>query len=97
MSDSPRSKTNSNSKTNPNNAKANSPDGKQSSLPPDWSYEATVEQVEEIVGQLETGELPLADVFDRFTTAVEQLRQCEAFLAEKRQQVDLLIEVLDDE
>ena len=91
MSDSPRSKTDS------ANAKVSSSDVKEPSLPPDWSYEATVEQVEAIVSQLETGELPLADVFDRFTTAVEQLQQCEEFLNQKRQQVDLLIEVLDDE
>lgn len=91
MSDSPRSET------HPVNAKASSADVKASFLPPDWSYEGTVAQVEAIVSQLETGELPLADVFDRFTAAVEQLRQCEAFLAEKQQQVDLLIEVLRDE
>ncbi|MCG8367496.1 MAG: exodeoxyribonuclease VII small subunit [Pseudanabaenales cyanobacterium] len=91
MSDSLRSKTHSiNSKVSPS-------EGKAPSLPPDWSYEATVAQVEAIVSQLETGELRLADVFDRFTTAVEQLQQCEAFLNQKRQQVDLLIEVLDDE
>ena len=91
MSDSPRSET------HPVNAKVSQPDVKAPALPPDWSYETTVAQVEAIVSQLERGELPLADVFDRFTAAVEQLQQCEEFLAEKRQQVDLLIEVLDDE
>ena len=90
MSDSPRSTNDA------ANAIVGSPDVEHA-LPPNWSYEATVEQIEAIVSQLETGELPLANVFDRFTTAVEQLQQCEAFLAEKRQQVDLLIEVLDDE
>ena len=85
------------SETHPVNAKISLADGKEPPSQSDWSYEATVAQVEAVVRQLETGELPLADVFDRFTTAVEQLRQCEAFLEQKRQQVDLLIEMLDDE
>ena len=79
------------------NTQVNPPNVKAPSFPPDWSYEATVAQVEAVVGQLETGKLPLADVFDRFTTAVEQLEQCKAFLEQKQQQVDLLIEALEDE
>lgn len=62
-----------------------------------WNYEATVAEVEEILVQIESGELELADVFDRFSTAVEYLRQCEAFLAQRQKQVDLLIETLTDE
>jgi exodeoxyribonuclease VII small subunit len=63
----------------------------------DWNYEATVAEVESILTQIESGELDLADVFDRFSTAVESLRQCEAFLAQRQKQVDLLIETLTDE
>ena len=91
MNDAPRSET------HPVNAKISPVDIKAPSLPSDWSYEATVAQVEAVVKQLETGELPLADVFDQFTTAVEQLQQCEAYLDQKRQQVDLLIEVLSND
>lgn len=63
----------------------------------DWNYEATVAQVESILSRIESGELDLADVFEQFSTAVRYLRQCEAFLAQRQKQVDLLIETLTDE
>ena len=65
--------------------------------PENWNYEETVAQIEEILSQIEAGELELADVFEQFSTAVNYLRQCESFLAERQQQVDLLIETLTDE
>ncbi|HEY9650647.1 MAG TPA: exodeoxyribonuclease VII small subunit [Coleofasciculaceae cyanobacterium] len=67
------------------------------SLSEAWNYEATVDQVETIIGQIETGELELAEVFQDFATAVQYLRQCEAFLAQRQKQMDLLIETLADE
>jgi exodeoxyribonuclease VII small subunit len=66
-------------------------------LPPNWSYETTVAEIEVIINQIEQGELDLADVFDQFANAVERLRQCESFLTRQQQQVDLLIETLLDE
>ena len=63
----------------------------------DWNYEATVAQVESILSGIESGELDLADVFEQFSTAVRYLKQCEAFLAQRQKQVDLLIETLTDE
>ncbi|MBW4613380.1 MAG: exodeoxyribonuclease VII small subunit [Desmonostoc vinosum HA7617-LM4] len=68
-----------------------------SELVTDWSYEAKVAQIEQIIARIEAGELDLADVFDQFATAVEYLRQCESFLQQRQQQVDLLIETLGDE
>lgn len=62
-----------------------------------WNYEETVAKVEEILTRIESGELELADVFEEFSTAVEHLRRCESFLAERQKQVDLLIETLTDE
>jgi exodeoxyribonuclease VII small subunit len=62
-----------------------------------WSYEATVEEIETIIGQIEAGELELSEVFDQFALAVDQLRQCEAFLRQRQQQMDLLIEKLGDD
>ena len=64
---------------------------------PDWSYEKTVAEIETIIDRIELGELELADVFDQFSAAMEQLRQCETFLMQQQQQVDLLIETLVDE
>lgn len=62
-----------------------------------WSYEETVAKIEVITQQIESGDLPLAEVLNQFAEAVEYLNQCEAFLNDKKQQVDLLIEVLSDE
>ncbi len=63
----------------------------------DWNYEQTVQQIEEIIARIEAGELDLAEVFDQFGVAVEYLRQCETFLNQRQQQMDLLIESLADE
>jgi exodeoxyribonuclease VII small subunit len=63
----------------------------------DWSYEATVEQIEIIIGQIEAGELELTEVFDQFGLAVDQLKQCETFLRQRQQQMDLMIEKLVDD
>ncbi len=62
-----------------------------------WNYEATVKRVEDIMAQIEAGELELAEVFDQFAAAMEYLRQCETFLAQRQRQMDLLIETLTDE
>jgi exodeoxyribonuclease VII small subunit len=64
---------------------------------PHWHYETAVANVEAIIADIESGDLDLANVFDQYTTAVEQLRQCEAFLQERRQQMELLIEELGQE
>ncbi|MGB7086923.1 MAG: exodeoxyribonuclease VII small subunit [Phormidesmis sp.] len=70
---------------------------KQPALPENWNYEETLSQIESITHQLETGELPLSEVFDQFTEAVEALQQCDQFLRSKQQQASLLIETLVDE
>ena len=63
----------------------------------DWNYEQSVAKIENIVNRIESGQLELAEVFEEFATAIEYLRQCESFLQEKSQQVDLSIENLVDE
>ncbi len=62
-----------------------------------WNYEATVAKVEKIISQLESGELELAEVFTEFSTAVEYLRECEAFLNQKQEQMILLVETLTEQ
>ncbi len=64
--------------------------------PDDWNYETTVTQIETTLNQIERGDLDLADVFEQFTTAIAQLKECEAFLGDRQQQVDLLIETLTE-
>ncbi len=63
----------------------------------DWNYEAAVAKLEALIARIEAGELELEEVFDQFAAAVEYLRQCETFLQERQQQVDLLIETLKDD
>jgi exodeoxyribonuclease VII small subunit len=60
------------------------------------TYEEKVAQVEEILGEIESGELELTAVFSQFAIAVESLQQCESFLSQQREQVDLLLENLGD-
>ncbi|MEH2376851.1 exodeoxyribonuclease VII small subunit [Nostoc sp.] len=62
-----------------------------------WNYEAKVIEIEGIIAGIEAGELELEEVFEQFAKAVEYLRQCESFLQQRQQQVDLLIETLSDE
>ncbi|MBE9007675.1 exodeoxyribonuclease VII small subunit [Fortiea sp. LEGE XX443] len=61
------------------------------------NYKAKVAEIEKIIARIEAGELELEEVFEQFATAVEHLRQCESFLQQRQQQVDLLIETLSDE
>ncbi|MEL6157902.1 MAG: exodeoxyribonuclease VII small subunit [Cyanobacteria bacterium J06554_11] len=67
---------------------------KNSELPDDWSYEDTLTRIDAITRQLETGEMPLADVFDQFAEAVTALQQCDRFLQSKQKQATLMIETL---
>ncbi len=62
-----------------------------------WNYEAKVAEIERIIARIEAGDLELEEVFDQFATAVESLRQCESFLQQRQQKVDLLIETLKEE
>lgn len=62
-----------------------------------WNYEMKVAEIEGIIARIEAGELELEEVFEQFGQAVEYLRQCESFLQQRQQQVDLLIETLSDE
>ena len=66
-------------------------------IPTNWNYETTVAKVEEIINKIESGKMELADVFDEFAAATEYLRDCEKFLAERQQQMDIFIETLEND
>jgi exodeoxyribonuclease VII small subunit len=66
-------------------------------FPEDWSYEDTVAYVEDIINQIEMGEMDLARVFEQFASAVRHLRQCETFLQQQKQHMGLLMETLRDD
>jgi len=60
----------------------------------DWNYEETVDRIEAIIDRVESGELPLEEVFEQFAVAVECLQECEGFLARGKEQMELAIELL---
>ena len=60
----------------------------------DWNYEETVDRIEAIIDRVESGELPLEEVFEQFSVAVECWQECESFLARGKEQMDLAIELL---
>jgi exodeoxyribonuclease VII small subunit len=62
----------------------------------DWSYEATVAQVESVLAAVEGGDLSLVEVFERLEVVAVDLRRCEEFLAEMQGRTDLLVEALGD-
>ncbi|MEG4496925.1 exodeoxyribonuclease VII small subunit [Microcoleus sp. F10-C6] len=59
-----------------------------------WNYEETVDRIEAIIDRVESGELPLEEVFEQFAVAVKCLQECESFLARGKEQMDLSIELL---
>lgn len=61
-----------------------------------WNYEATVSEIEAILERLESGELPLEQVFEQFAIAAERLKECDRFLNQGKQRMDLAIEILTD-
>ncbi|GFE71841.1 exodeoxyribonuclease VII small subunit [Chroococcus sp. FPU101] len=60
-----------------------------------FNYEETIASVEAMIEQIESGSLTLEEVFDQFALAVNSLSQCEAFLNQGKERMDLLIEVLE--
>ena len=63
---------------------------------PTWHYEETVEKIEDIIDQIEEGSLDLEQVFERFSEATTYLKECDQFLNERQEKVELLIETLGD-
>jgi exodeoxyribonuclease VII small subunit len=66
-------------------------------LPAGWKYEVAVATIEMLIARIESGELELAEVFEQFEQAVSHLQECEAFLSQHQQQMDLMIETLRDD
>ncbi|PSB04385.1 exodeoxyribonuclease VII small subunit [Merismopedia glauca] len=62
---------------------------------PDWTYEDTVAKAEKIINSIESGKLSLSEVFEQFQLASSYLRECERFLEQKRQEMNLSIEYLE--
>ena len=59
-------------------------------------YETTVAEIEAAIAQIEAGELPLEDVFERFEAAVVRLKNCEEFLQRGKERMALAVETLSE-
>lgn len=77
--------------------KSTQKESKEPALPNDWRYEDTLARIEDITEQLESGDLPLAEVFEQFSDAMIALQQCDQFLQSKQAEATLLIETLVSE
>ncbi|MCL2932380.1 MAG: exodeoxyribonuclease VII small subunit [Trichodesmium sp. MAG_R03] len=62
----------------------------------EFDYEETVINIQEIIAEIESGELKLEEVFEKFSLAVADLQKCESFLTKSQEQMNLSIETLED-
>jgi exodeoxyribonuclease VII small subunit len=67
--------------------KPDSADAEDESL----SFEVAHEQLENTVGQLEEGEMPLEDALELFETGVKLSRQCTATLSAAEKRIEILV------
>lgn len=54
------------------------------------SFEEALTELEEVVADLEGGELPLAEALERYETGVRRLKQCHQQLAQAERKIELL-------
>jgi len=66
---------------------------KENSAP---TFEESLARLEEIVRQLESGELPLADGLDRYEEGVAHLRRCYQMIEHAERRIELLQRVEED-
>ena len=61
----------------------------ESTSPP--SFEAMLAQLEDLVGRLESGDLPLDEALKTFERGVELTRHCQSSLRAAQQRVEILL------
>jgi exodeoxyribonuclease VII small subunit len=67
-----------------------------SKKPENMSYEATIEELDKLVSQLENGDLPLDDALKTFERGVSLARAGQAKLSDAEQRVQILLSASDD-
>jgi exodeoxyribonuclease VII small subunit len=58
--------------------------------------EKSLEELEALVGRLESGDLPLEEALKEFERGVQLTRQCQTALAEAEQKVEILLKKTED-
>lgn len=67
-----------------------------SKKPENMSYEATIEELDKLVNQLENGDLSLDDALKTFERGIALARSGQAKLSEAEQRVQILLSNRDD-
>ena len=57
----------------------------------DFNFEKALENLDQLVSSMETGELSLEDSLKAFETGIKLTRECQAALKEAEQKIQLLI------
>ena len=60
------------------------------------TFEESLEQLEEIVNKLETGDVPLDDAIDEFTKAMELVKVCNAKLNTAEEAIAQIVQELTE-
>lgn len=60
-------------------------------------YEAKIAKIESIIQNIETGKMPLEEVFKQYEIAGKLLKECELFLEQGKENMKLVIEELEQE
>ena len=63
----------------------------------DLPFEEALQQLEEIVSQLEAGQLPLAEALEKFEAAMRLKKRCEELLARAEAKIEELTEAEGEE
>lgn len=59
--------------------------------PTDFNFEQALKELEELVGRMEQGDLPLEESLKAFERGIELTRNCQQALKEAEQKVEILI------
>ena len=71
---------------------AGKPEGLEASTTESPSFEHSLEQLEVLVSELESGDLPLDQALARFEQGVRLTRECQGALSAAQQKVQLLLQ-----
>ncbi|WP_087024330.1 exodeoxyribonuclease VII small subunit [Thaumasiovibrio subtropicus] len=66
-----------------------------SKKPENMSFEAAVTELEQIVAQLESGDLPLDDALKKFERGIALARHSQQTLSSAQQKIDILMQADD--
>jgi exodeoxyribonuclease VII small subunit len=70
---------------------------KKKSKPSPGNFEASMEELESLVAEMESGELTLEESLEHFERGIRQVRNCQKALDEAEQKVQILLKESGDQ